>query len=154
MRYPIILEPSDDKTSWGVIVPDFPGCFSAGDNFDEAMENVIEVMTLWVEDWLETGNKIPPSSSLEKLQKNKDYKESNFIWGFADFDVSLFDDKAERVNITLPRPVLPALCRCKIFRRNTLKQYCPLSNKSLKKQVPFHASRSRKDENIMPRVRE
>lgn len=109
MRYPIIIEIGDENTAWGVIVPDFHGCFSAGDSFDEALENVIEAMTLWVEEWRDAGNKIPPASSLESLQKNADYKDGNFIWGFTNFDVSLFNDKVERVNITLPRRILARL---------------------------------------------
>ena len=27
MRYPIAIEPGDDATAWGVVVPDLPGCF-------------------------------------------------------------------------------------------------------------------------------
>jgi predicted RNase H-like HicB family nuclease len=31
MRYPMAIEIGDDKTAYDVIVPDLPGCFSAGD---------------------------------------------------------------------------------------------------------------------------
>lgn len=31
MRYPIVIEAGDDATAFGVVVPDLPGCFSAGD---------------------------------------------------------------------------------------------------------------------------
>ena len=37
MRYPIVIEPGTDATAFGVIVPDLPGCFSAGDSLDEAV---------------------------------------------------------------------------------------------------------------------
>src|SRR5260370_37244558 len=36
MRYPIAIEPGDEKTAFGVVVPDLPGCFSAGRTMDEA----------------------------------------------------------------------------------------------------------------------
>ena len=39
MKYPIAIEPGDDKHAYGVVVPDLPGCFSAGDTLDEAMDN-------------------------------------------------------------------------------------------------------------------
>jgi len=39
MYYPIAIEPGDDTHAFGVVVPDLPGCFSAGDTLDEAMEN-------------------------------------------------------------------------------------------------------------------
>ena len=37
MRYPIAIEPGDDKHAFGVVVPDLPGCFSAGDSLDDAL---------------------------------------------------------------------------------------------------------------------
>lgn len=37
MRYPIAIEISSQTTACGVVVPDLPGCFSAGDTLDEAV---------------------------------------------------------------------------------------------------------------------
>ena len=39
MRYPIAIETGDSKHAYGVVVPDLPGCFSAGDTLDEALTN-------------------------------------------------------------------------------------------------------------------
>jgi predicted RNase H-like HicB family nuclease len=40
MKYPIAIEMGGPKKSWGVVVPDLPGCFSAADSgIDEAIEN-------------------------------------------------------------------------------------------------------------------
>ena len=39
MRYPIVIERGDDTHAYGVVVPDLPGCFSAGDTLDEAYVN-------------------------------------------------------------------------------------------------------------------
>ena len=39
MKFVIAIEPGTGTTAWGVAVPDLPGCFSAGDTMDEAMEN-------------------------------------------------------------------------------------------------------------------
>ena len=39
MKYPIAIEMGGPKKSWGVVVPDLPGCFSAADSgIDEAIE--------------------------------------------------------------------------------------------------------------------
>ena len=38
MKFIIAMEPGTESTAWGVVVPDLPGCFSAGDTMDEAME--------------------------------------------------------------------------------------------------------------------
>lgn len=39
MRYPIAIEPGDDTHAYGVVVPDLPGYFSAGDTLEEAITN-------------------------------------------------------------------------------------------------------------------
>lgn len=31
MRSPVMIEAGDENTAWGVVVPDLPGFFSAGD---------------------------------------------------------------------------------------------------------------------------
>lgn len=31
MRYPVMIEAGTDTAAWGVVVPIFPGCFSAAD---------------------------------------------------------------------------------------------------------------------------
>jgi hypothetical protein len=36
MRYPVAIEQGTDDTAFGVVVPDLPGCFSAGDTLDGA----------------------------------------------------------------------------------------------------------------------
>ena len=41
MRFPVVLH-SDDGIRFGVTVPDLPGCFSAGDTFDAALDSVVE----------------------------------------------------------------------------------------------------------------
>jgi hypothetical protein len=35
MRYPVAIEPGHDTAAFGVVSPDLPGCFSAGDTLDE-----------------------------------------------------------------------------------------------------------------------
>ena len=34
MRYPITIEPGTNTTAWGVVVPNLPSCFSAGDTLE------------------------------------------------------------------------------------------------------------------------
>ena len=43
--------------SWLMVcVPDLPGCFSAGDTLDEAMENAKEAIELWLEVAIDDAN--------------------------------------------------------------------------------------------------
>ena len=38
-HFPVYLETDDDFQTFGVVVPDLPGCVSAGDSVEEAFEN-------------------------------------------------------------------------------------------------------------------
>ena len=70
MKYPIAIEPGNEKTAWGVVVPDLPGCFSAADSgIDEAIENAKEAIELWIETALDQGQDIPEPTSISKHQK-------------------------------------------------------------------------------------
>lgn len=109
MRYPIVIELGDQDTAYSVIVPDLPGCFSAGDSFDEAITNATEAMTLWIEEEIKEGRSIPRPSTLESLKQSKDYEGPEWVWGFASVDPALFEEKAERINITIPRRILARL---------------------------------------------
>lgn len=103
MRYPIVLH-TDDGTRYGVTVPDFPGCFSAGDSIEEAIESVKEAIDLHAEGMVEEGQDLPFPEFITEHQKNPDY--AGGIWAVVEVDLSRFDGKAEKINITLPRRLL------------------------------------------------
>lgn len=110
MRYPIVIEPGSETTAFGVIFPDLPGCFSAGDTLDEAIQNASDAAALWIENALDSGEKVPEPSSFDEVRSNSEWK--GWIFALVDVDPMLFDTSAERVNITLPRRVLARLDRC------------------------------------------
>ncbi|WP_298018327.1 type II toxin-antitoxin system HicB family antitoxin [uncultured Castellaniella sp.] len=108
MKYPIAIEPGNDTTAWGVVVPDLPGCFSAADTgIDEAIENAKEAISLWIEDAIAHQETIPKPSHITDLQRSGEY--DGWIWAIAEVDPALMDDTTERVNITLPRRILALL---------------------------------------------
>jgi hypothetical protein len=47
MCYPIAVEIGTEAAAYGVVVPDLPGCFSAGDTLDEAVTAAEEAATAW-----------------------------------------------------------------------------------------------------------
>lgn len=104
MKYPIAIEPGDDKHAYGVVVPDLPGCFSAGDTLDEAMDNAREAIELWLETVIDDGGAVPEPRPLAEHQKKKAFK--GWVWAVVAVDLAQLSDKAERVNITLPARVL------------------------------------------------
>jgi predicted RNase H-like HicB family nuclease len=107
MRYPIAIEPGDDTTAFGVVVPDLPGCFSAGDTLDEALAGAEEAAAAWIDATLDAGLAIPRPSSLDTLRLDPQF--AGWSFGVISLDAALFEDTVERVNITLPRRVLKRL---------------------------------------------
>ena len=107
MRYPIAIEPGTDTTAVGVIVPDLPGCFSAGGTLEDALAGAEEAAAAWIDATLDRGRAIPQPSSLDDLRSNPDF--AGWIFGVITVDPSLLDDTVERVNITLPRRILKRL---------------------------------------------
>ncbi len=107
MRYPIAIEAGTKTTAFGVIVPDLPGCFSAGDTLDEAMAGAEEAAAAWIDAALDSGLAIPAPSSLDVLRGNAEF--TGWAWGVITLDPALLEDTSERVNITLPRRVLKRL---------------------------------------------
>lgn len=99
MLYPIVIHQEGDS-AYGVIVPDIPGCFSAGDSLEEALANTREAIDLQLESFVEDDEEIPNASDMKSLSENPDY-EGGF-WAIVDIDVTQYLGTADRLNITLP----------------------------------------------------
>ena len=64
MKYPIAIEPGDERIAFGVVVPDLPGCFSAGDTLDETIDNAREAIELWLETVIDDGGAVPEPGAI------------------------------------------------------------------------------------------
>jgi predicted RNase H-like HicB family nuclease len=104
MKYPIAIEPGDTGHAFGVTVPDLPGCFSAGDTLDEAIDNTKEAIELWLETVIDDGGAIPEPHPIDVHQANPEF--AGWIWAVVAVDLAQLSDKAERINITLPARIL------------------------------------------------
>jgi predicted RNase H-like HicB family nuclease len=104
MKYPIAIEPGDDGHAYGVVVPDLPGCFSAGDTLEDAIDNAREAIELWLETVIDDGGVVPEPKPISEHRKDPDF--SGWVWAVVSIDLAQLSDKAERVNITLPARVL------------------------------------------------
>lgn len=108
MHYPIAIEPGDDTHAFGVVVPDLPGCFSAGDTLDEALANAGEAILGWIETTLDQDGEIPKPSPLAELHAAlPEYRD--WVWAVVGVDPAILDDTIERVDIALPRRILRRL---------------------------------------------
>ncbi len=104
MRYPIAIEIGTETAAYGVVVPDLPGCFSAGDTIDDAVNAAEEAAAAWIYATLDAGGTVPAASSIEALRERPDY--AGWAFGVIAVDPAALDSSIERVNITLPRRVL------------------------------------------------
>ncbi len=108
MRYPVAIEPGSEATAWGVVVPDLPGCFSAGDTMEEALIQAESAIAGWIEAALDDGQDIPSPSAIADLRAAHP-ELTDWTWALVKVDPAMLDDTLERVNISLPRRVLHRL---------------------------------------------
>ena len=95
-QYVAIVEDEEGKAV-GVWFPDLPGCVSAGDTLDEAMQNAAEALEVWAEAMIESGQEIPPPRSLTDLKADSDVAPdlANFMVALIPFPEGLRRRAAE-----------------------------------------------------------
>ena len=104
MLYSIAIERGDEKHAHSVAVPDIPGCFSAGDSFDDALRNAKEAIEGHLETLAEFGDDIPRASTVDAHCDNPAYK--GWVWAVVDIDISRYLGKSQKINVSLPERVI------------------------------------------------
>lgn len=103
MIYPIVIHKEPD-TSYGVTVPDLPGCFSAGDTMEEALKNAVEAIECHVEGILLDNEPLPIGKAIEEYIDLADYQEGT--WALVDVDLSKLGGETQRINISIAERIL------------------------------------------------
>ena len=85
MKYHIVIH-KDPGSSYGVTVPDLPGCFSGGDTFEEALSSVKEAIQGHIEVMLTEGCHIPGKKPLKAHKANEDF--AGGTWATVSVDLS------------------------------------------------------------------
>jgi predicted RNase H-like HicB family nuclease len=80
MCYPVIVH-KDPKSDYGVTVPDLPGCSSAGETMDEALQEAVEAIEAHLDGLLLDGESVPTPQTVEHHQNNPDY--AGGVWALA-----------------------------------------------------------------------
>lgn len=108
MRY-IALIYKEPESAFGIVFPDVPGCFSAGDTMDEAFHNGVEALALHIR-WLEAdGEPVPEPRSMEEIANDKtladDYTDAILVV------IPLIRDlgSTTRINVSLDLGLLKAI---------------------------------------------
>ena len=103
MRFVLALH-TDDGTAYGVTVPDLPGCFSAGDSLDAAIDAAREAIDAHCELLAEDGEDVASRQTLAVHQANPEL--AGAVWVVVDVAVDRYFGPAEKINITVPGRVL------------------------------------------------
>ena len=106
--YPAILEPT--KEGYSVFFPDLPGAVSVGDDYEDAIKNAEECLSLHLYGMMTDGDKLPKPSHMSKILKELDKSELATLIHPDIFGVKARqEDKAIRINISLPQSLLEAI---------------------------------------------
>lgn len=68
INYPAVIH-KDEEGVYQVTFPDFPGCFTFGYSYDEAMKKAEEVLQLWIEEMVDV-QKLMPTKSSQTIMSN------------------------------------------------------------------------------------
>ena len=49
MKWRVVLEQDPESGDWSIWCPEFPGCFSAGESTEKALQNIREAIALYIE---------------------------------------------------------------------------------------------------------
>lgn len=106
MRFALALH-TDDGVKYGVTVPDLPGCFSAGDTLDEAIEMAREAIDLHYQGLVEECLDIPAPRSL--AEHKADPLLAGVVWAIVEVNVEKYLPKAVRLNVSLPEDLVRSI---------------------------------------------
>ena len=116
MRYPIGIETGDSKHAYGVVVPDLPGCFSAGETLDEALTNAMDAILLHLECLLDDGQSVPKPSTIEHLRSKRSYR--GWTWAIVDVERQRAEIRPPESTYTAAADSPRGGCSCSQARRD------------------------------------
>ncbi len=90
MRYPIAIEPRTNRLDCGVVIPDLPGCYSAGDTLEKAVSGADDAAPAWIDAAVDAGEAVPHPSSLETIRAKPEY--AGWILSLVTIDPAALDD--------------------------------------------------------------
>ena len=103
MRYPIYLHQADDGSFSG-FVPDVIGCYFAGDTIDDAISDAQNALDTYFEYMSEKGYTPDQAKTVADHLNNEDCPGGS--WAYIDIDLTKYDGKATKLNITMPQFLL------------------------------------------------
>jgi predicted RNase H-like HicB family nuclease len=96
MKFIIAIERGNQHQSFGVAIPDLPGCFSAGDTEEEAIQNAHEAIELWCSTTLEDQGDIPSQRCLAEHQMNPEF--TGWTWDVIEVPIERYLNTTAKVD--------------------------------------------------------
>ena len=109
MQYPVVIH-KDPDSDYGVTVPDLPGCFSAGETIEEALEGAKEAIECHLEGLLMDEEDIPLPAAIDAHRNDENYRDG--IWALVSVDITQLSGKTKRVNVSVPERLLKKIDGC------------------------------------------
>ncbi|MDE9545441.1 type II toxin-antitoxin system HicB family antitoxin [Xenorhabdus bovienii] len=103
MRYPIYLHQADDGSFSG-FVPDVVGCYFSGDTIDDAIVDASNALDTYFEHLSEKGQRPVEAKTVADHLNNEDCVDG--IWAYVDIDLTKYEGRTIKLNITLPQILL------------------------------------------------
>ncbi len=75
MRTYFAILHKDAGSAVGVVFPDLPGCFSAGDSYDEAIRNAEAALALYAEAESDAGRELPEPRPFDTLYADHEIRD-------------------------------------------------------------------------------
>ena len=122
MRY-IAFVHKDPDSDYGVMIPDVPGCFSAGGTLDEAIENAVEALSGHVRMMESDGETVASPRTIDAILADPDLSEE--LEGAIISAVTLVRDRGSstRINVSLDLGLLEAIDQAARRRKQTRSAY-------------------------------
>jgi len=108
-KYIALFEYENNNSGFSVVFPDLPGCYSAGDDFDDTFRMAHEALAFHLEGLVMENMQIPEPRSLEKIKLEwEDWKEWEKNYSFLIVPITAYpvNEKSVRVNVMLPERTL------------------------------------------------
>lgn len=100
LNYTIVIEPGDEQHAFSVVVPDLPGCFSAGDTLEEAYTNAKQAIEAHLALSLQYDEPIPARKPLDEHRHNPEF--TGWIWAVIEVEDIPAKKTPIRLNVSLP----------------------------------------------------
>lgn len=101
MLFPVAILKGDENTAHGIFFPDIENLTSACDDLNDVHKMALEAIDIHFSGLVEDGEEIPLPTDFDKHVQDGEYQ--GMMWAWVDVDLSKYDVKSHKINITLPQ---------------------------------------------------